>query len=1183
VLKTVSKTWQNIRLLKTEETTFANGEAFETAWTYNSNELQTERDDYDFGTTAPPNPPGPLLRKTVTNYASFGTNHIVDKPASVIVYDGGNNKAAEVDYTYDIPVGTVTTGIVEHIAGCNCGSLTKESRWVNGAGTTLNTTFTNDDTGQRLSMTDPRGNVTTYSYSDNYSSGTPPGQTNSYLTTITYPQTGSVSHIEKYSYAYASGQVTTATDQNNLVTTYKYVDNFARLTETDFPDGGQTTIAYNDSAYNASTPSPSVTTTKKINATASVVTLTAKNGLGQVIRSEVTSDPQGTIYTDTAYDGLGRVMSVSNPYRSGTDPTSSPGTTTFVYDGLGRKISETAPDNSVITTAYCAGSTLVTDPTGKWRRSRTDGLGRLVEVDEPNAVGATVASTGCPGTGEPIWVTSYTVDSLGNLKQVVQNGSRTRTFTYDFLSRLTSSSNPETGTITYNYDSDSNCASPNSFAGLLVSKVDARNIRTCAQYDALNRQTLLSYSNGDTSITTTYDQSACLGLSSCANIGHRTNVTDGAGSESWSFQTDPANLRSVQQNQRTTSGVTKSTTYYLDLAHNVTSIVYPTGRIVSYTYNAANRPITAQDSANGITYATAPATPLSGCLSGAVCYTPQGSIYSMSLGGTSSFTGLNILETFNNRLQPNEISASSTAGSAIDVTYNFVDPVSGRNASHVYGITNNLNSARSQSFTYDQVNRLVSAGTTATTGSYCWGYQYSYDAWGNLLSQAGWTPNYNGCSESTMGAVAADGNNHISGFSYDVSGNTLSDGIYSYTWNAEGQMMAAPGVTYSYDADGRRAAKVGSKLYWYGSGGEILAETTASGTTTAEYIFFGGRRIAMLPAGSNAQYYVEDFMGSSRVVTQNTGTVCYDADFPPYGQERAYANTCTQNAYKFEGKERDSETQNDEFGARNYSWRFGRWLSADWSSVPVPVPYANLTNPQTLNLYSMVADDPESFADLDGHVESLTMGNPSYGQPSCAFTGGGESSASATSGKPCDSNPSAQQAADQNTQNQTNGVAQNTSYTATILGQKVPVNITGGNAVSRAAIQGRLDAAIGVINQHAGDLSAADTETIHNIKSITVDDSKRTGPDPKGTENFMSTYINAPGSTSSWIASAFAHDAYHLTQTQRGEVYSLKTADRLEHEANEFQMRVGATFGLTKIQLDYIKKDTHTLYNTPPY
>jgi len=73
-------------------------------------------------------------------------------------------------------------------------------------------------------------------------------------------------------------------------------------------------------------------------------------------------------------------------------------------------------------------------------------------------------------------------------------------------------------------------------------------------------------------------------------------------------------------------------------------------------------------------------------------------------------------------------------------------------------------------------------------------------------------------------------------------------------------------------------------------------------------------------------------------------------------------------ATNFKGKERDTETGNDDFGARYYSNRFGRWLSADWSAVPVPVPYANLTNPQTLNLYSMVSDDPESFADLDGHA-----------------------------------------------------------------------------------------------------------------------------------------------------------------------------------------------------------------------
>jgi RHS repeat-associated protein len=118
-------------------------------------------------------------------------------------------------------------------------------------------------------------------------------------------------------------------------------------------------------------------------------------------------------------------------------------------------------------------------------------------------------------------------------------------------------------------------------------------------------------------------------------------------------------------------------------------------------------------------------------------------------------------------------------------------------------------------------------------------------------------------------------------------------------------------------------------------------------------------------------------LGTSRLITQNNGAVCYDADFDPFGGEHAYTNTCPQN-YKFEGKERDTETGNDDFGARSYSSRFGRWLSADWSDVPVPVPYANLTNPQTLNLYSMVSDDPESFADLDGHVSTQTyqLANP---------------------------------------------------------------------------------------------------------------------------------------------------------------------------------------------------------------
>ena len=199
------------------------------------------------------------------------------------------------------------------------------------------------------------------------------------------------------------------------------------------------------------------------------------------------------------------------------------------------------------------------------------------------------------------------------------------------------------------------------------------------------------------------------------------------------------------------------------------------------------------------------------------------------------------------------------------------------------------------------------------------------------------------------------------------SGNVLADGTNTYAWNAESEIKTAAGVNYTYDGDGNRVQKSNGKIYWYGAGSEILDESDASGNFTDEYVYFGGKRIAhRVVSGNSIYYYAEDFLGTSRVMTTSTGTVCYDADFYPFGGERIVTNTCAQN-YKFEGKERDAETNNDDFGARYYSSQFGRWTSPDWSAIPTPVPYANLTNPQTLNLYAMVSDNPETFADLDGH------------------------------------------------------------------------------------------------------------------------------------------------------------------------------------------------------------------------
>ena len=193
-------------------------------------------------------------------------------------------------------------------------------------------------------------------------------------------------------------------------------------------------------------------------------------------------------------------------------------------------------------------------------------------------------------------------------------------------------------------------------------------------YDALNRVLTRTYSDGTPTVTFSYDQSNCLALSACQNIGHRTGATDEAGSENWAFQIDKANSRSIHQEQRTTGSITKSTTYILDLAGNSTQVTYPTSRIVNFTFDAANRPSKAVDASNGISYATGPQTsPGTSCLANVTCYTPQGSIYAVSIGQTSTFTGLNVSNIYNSRLQPQEFKATSTGGNAIDISYSFLD------------------------------------------------------------------------------------------------------------------------------------------------------------------------------------------------------------------------------------------------------------------------------------------------------------------------------------------------------------------------------------------------------------------------------------------------------------------------------------------------------------------------------
>jgi RHS repeat-associated protein len=163
--------------------------------------------------------------------------------------------------------------------------------------------------------------------------------------------------------------------------------------------------------------------------------------------------------------------------------------------------------------------------------------------------------------------------------------------------------------------------------------------------------------------------------------------------------------------------------------------------------------------------------------------------------------------------------------------------------------------------------------------------------------------------------------------------------------------------------------------YILGPGNEQLAELAWSGgvpTPAHTNVWAGGQLAATY---SNADpinftagilyFHLTDWLGTLRVLTDQSGNLAQTCDSLPFGDGESCPTTPTE--YLFTGKERDTESGNDYFGARYYASTMGRFLSPDWSAKEDPVPYANLDDPQSLNLYAYVRNNPLSRSDPDGH------------------------------------------------------------------------------------------------------------------------------------------------------------------------------------------------------------------------
>jgi RHS repeat-associated protein len=293
-------------------------------------------------------------------------------------------------------------------------------------------------------------------------------------------------------------------------------------------------------------------------------------------------------------------------------------------------------------------------------------------------------------------------------------------------------------------------------------------------------------------------------------------------------------------------------------------ITYFTNRVVIYTASNAQRFTAAKDVANNIQFATA------------ASYVPPGGLSRVITGQISgSFGGITESHTFNNSLEYTSTQATSTAGTAMSLTLNY--NLTGGDNGTVTGITNNVDNGRTQTLTYDPLNRILSAQSSATTTPDCWGQVFgpdgsaADDAVANLTKINSGTQTQPTCPYGMLSATV-DANNHIttdSTYAYDTAGNMTKDGTgtgYSYSFDDENRLTIATGFTggpycYVYDGNGLRVAKKSNsdstcttgtvtKLYWRSISGDAFAETDASGNTQSEYVFFGGKRMTQINLAS---------------------------------------------------------------------------------------------------------------------------------------------------------------------------------------------------------------------------------------------------------------------------------------------------------------------------------------------
>jgi RHS repeat-associated protein len=929
---------------------------------------------------------------TYSDNSTYRSANILGLPVRVKIYDSsGSTLVSQIETIYDES---------NYSPGTGRALPTSEKSWDNTKGTdpsnsanyiTVRKKF--DTYGNPIEVTDARNNITTTIYDSTY---------HTYPVSITSPvpddngtygsNTGLTASA---SFDPVTGLILSTADANGQTSTTEYNDPLLRPTKKTASNGQQTIIEYGVPDTNGVIVASQrfIKIREQLDESRWSESYKWSDGSGRLINTRQV-DAGGDVFVDTEYDDMGRLKKVSNPYRTGETIIK----TENFYDDSGRIVKVKTPDNAEVVTSYGLASsgnqigTTVTfeDQADKLRRNIFNVQEQLIRADEPTDSGGlgTVSSPNRP--------TVYGYNTLGSLTTVTQE-SQTRTFTYSSLSRLLSVAEPESGTISYQYDNNGN----------LTQKSQARSgsvtVTTSNTYDRLNRLVQTSYAGESgyaTPTVTNYYDKLTNARGKLIKISSSVSTT-----EYTAFDV----MGQPTAHKQTTDGTEYNTAYVYNLK----------GALIEETYPSTRKVNMVLDSTGNLSAVQSKKTSTSGYWKYAdnFSYNSSGTVTSLQRGNGHWESA-----TFNSRRQATQISLGLTPGGDNLLKLNYSYGTTANNGNLLsqtitvpsVGSTSGFTAV--QNYTYDSTSRLKQAdekpqGYTQTdcnnNPGKCWQQTFTYDRYGNrnfdeantttLTKSCGTSPNFTVCpvDRKVQNPEILTSNNRIKG---DQDGDYIDD----YTFDSAGNTTKGPGSTFVYDGDNNQVEiwngtqRVGE--YWYdGEGKRVKKKAYQNGQVTETTVFVydaSGRLVGeystLLNPSPQVSYLTEDYLGSPRINTNENGAVISRHDYRPFGEEISSSQrastlgyTADDNRKQFTGYERDDESGLDFAQARYSNSTLGRFTSPDPFKIVAEVQQdddkkarsklaAYLSKPQQWNRFVYTINNPLKYTDPTGEVIYLT-------------------------------------------------------------------------------------------------------------------------------------------------------------------------------------------------------------------